>query len=89
MPAKQQIDALVDAKLGELTLDEKVGQCLTQSWRGSLVTPSVVELIETLHTGGLRIEPYTTEAAQRLSYGRRIETEGFDAPEDYVRITET
>jgi beta-N-acetylhexosaminidase len=89
MPAKHRIDTLVDAKLGALTLDEKIGQCLTQSWRGALVTPSVVELIETLHTGGLRIEPYTTEAAQRLSYGRRIETEGFAAPEDYVRITET
>ena len=79
----------VDAALGRMTLDEKIGQCLTQSWRGSMITPSVVELIERLHVGGLRIEPYTTEAARRLSYGRAIDTTGFQPPKGYFRITET
>lgn len=78
-----------DRALGRMTLDEKIGQCLTQSWRGSIITPSVVELIERLHTGGLRIEPYTTEAASRLSYGRKIETKGFEEPAGYFKVPET
>ncbi len=60
----------VDHVLGRMTLDEKVGQCLTQSWRGSLITPSVVETITKLHAGGLRIEPYTTEATTGMAYGK-------------------
>jgi len=75
--------------LGRLTLDEKIGQCLTQSWRGAVVTPSVVELIERLHVGGLRIEPYTTEAATRGYYGLKADTRGFQPPAGYFRIAET
>ena len=89
MCAADQADRTADAALGRMTLDEKIGQCLTQSWRGSIVTPSVVGLVEKLHAGGLRIEPYTTEAASRLSYGRKIDTTGFEEPADYFRIPET
>jgi beta-N-acetylhexosaminidase len=72
-----------------MTLDEKVGQCLTHSWRGGLVTPSVVETITRLHCGGLRIEPYSMESAHRLYYGRRGDTGGWVAPEGYFRVAET
>ena len=63
MLSEDQANRIADETMGRLTLDEKIGACLTQSWRGSIITPSVVQLIEKLHTGGLRIEPYTTEAA--------------------------
>jgi len=86
---ERKIAATVDQALGRMTLDDKIGQRLTQSWRGSIITASVIELIEKLRVGGLRIEPYTTEAANRLSYGRKIDTTGFIEPEGYFKITET
>jgi beta-N-acetylhexosaminidase len=85
----EEAHRIADELVGRLTLEQKVGQCLSQSWRGSIVTPSAVALVEKLETGGLRIEPYTTEAAARLSYGRRIDTGRFEAPPDYFRIPET
>jgi beta-N-acetylhexosaminidase len=89
MTPKNDTERLVDAALGRMTLDEKIGQCLTQSWRGAVITPGVVETITRLHAGGLRIEPYTTEACGRLSYGRKIDTTGFAPPEGYFRPAET
>ncbi len=79
----------IDKILGRLNLDEKIGQCLTQSWRGSIVTPSAVQHIEKLHTSGLRIEPYTTEAAQAKSYGRKVVDENYQKPDGYFAVDET
>ncbi len=83
------IQKIVNDALERMTLDEKIGQCLTQSWRGSLITPSVLDNIDKLHCGGLRIEPYTTESAQRLSYGRKIDTRNWTEPEGYFKPAET
>lgn len=79
----------VQTVLSRMTLDEKIGQCLTHSWRGGLVTPSVVETITRLHCGGLRIEPYSMESAHRLYYGQRGDTGGWTPPEGYFRVAET
>jgi beta-N-acetylhexosaminidase len=81
--------AVVDGVLSRMTLEEKVGQCLTLSWRGAIITPSVVDNIRRLHCGGLRIEPYTTEAAQRLYYGRQLEDKNFIKPADYFTVSNT
>ena len=82
-------DAFVNKLLGKMTLDEKVGQCFTLSWRGSIITPSVMDVIEKLHVGGLRIEPYTTESAVALYYGRRLSDPNFKPPKDYRQIAQT
>ncbi len=79
----------VDDVLSRMTLEEKVGQCLTQSWRGSVITPCLVETLEKLHAGGLRIEPYTTEATSSKAYGHAIDTGDWEPPEGYFEVTET
>ncbi|MFW5870779.1 MAG: glycoside hydrolase family 3 N-terminal domain-containing protein, partial [Candidatus Sumerlaeota bacterium] len=87
--SEEKANRIADETMGRLTLDEKIGACLTQSWRGSIITPSVVDLIEKLHTGGLRIEPYTTEAAITTTYGRKVDTSDFEEPEGYFDIPQT
>ena len=82
-------DEFVTKLLGKMTLEEKVGQCFTLSWRGSMITPSVMDLIEKLHVGGLRIEPFTTESAVALYYGRRLSDPNFKPPADYQQIAQT
>jgi beta-N-acetylhexosaminidase len=79
----------VDDVLSRMTLDEKIGQCLTHSWRGSVITPCLVETLEELHAGGLRIEPYTTEATSSKAYGHDIDTGEWEPPEGYFEVTET
>ena len=83
-PKQQASDAL-----GRMTLDEKIGQCLTQSWRGGLITPSLVETITKLHCGGLRVEPFNTESARAGYYGQGGRQKGWRAPKGYFRVAET
>lgn len=45
----------VDAMLGSMSLEQKVGQLMVFPLYGALVTPDIVELIERFHIGGLRI----------------------------------
>jgi len=79
----------IDKVLNRMSLAEKVGQCFTLSWRGSMITPSVLDVIEKLHAGGLRIEPYTTESATATYYGRRLSDPNFTPPADYFTISQT
>ena len=88
-PTVMNLSPQVETVLSRMTLDEKIGQCLTHSWRASLVTPSVVETITRLHCGGLRIEPYSMETAHRLYYGRKGDPEGWTEPKGYFRVAET
>jgi beta-N-acetylhexosaminidase len=83
------VDTIADRTLARMTLDEKIGQCLTVSWRGSLVTPSVVEAITRLNVGGLRVEPYSTESARSGYYGQGNKAKGFRKPKGYFKIAET
>lgn len=85
----KNVERTVDDALGRMTLDEKIGQCLTQSWRGGLVTPSVVETIQKLHCGGLRIEAYNVESALAGYYGSKGAAENWQPPEGYFKVTET
>jgi len=72
-----------------MTLAKKVGQCFTFSWRGSMITASVGDVITKLHAGGLRIEPYTTESATAGYYGRTLGDSAFIPPRDYREIAQT
>lgn len=45
----------VDATLGHLTLEQKVGQVLVFGFCGPIVTPDVTELVDRFHLGGLRV----------------------------------
>ncbi|MBD3240668.1 MAG: hypothetical protein GF331_08805 [Chitinivibrionales bacterium] len=85
----EQRDAFVSKLLDRMSLAEKVGQCFTLSWRGNLITPSIMDVIEKLHVGGLRVEPYTTESAVATYYGRKLSDPNFVPPPDYFSIAQT
>ncbi len=52
----------IDRIIEQMTLGQKVGQCMTLAFYGTEVTDKVVDRIETLHCGGLRITPHVTTA---------------------------
>lgn len=79
----------IDNLLSKMTIEEKVGQCFTFSWRGSIITPSVKALIEKLHIGGLRIEPYTAESARSTYYGKSLADSDYEKPEGYFDTPKT
>ena len=82
-------EKVADEVLSRMTLDEKVGQCIVHAWRGSLVTPSIVQTIEKLHCAGLRVEPFNTESAGSGYHGRPSDTRGFKKPKGYFKVAET
>ena len=82
-------DAFVSKKLAKMTLAEKVGQLLTFTWRGGMLTPSGIEQITRLHAGGLCLEPYTLETCKNLYWGNSQIDKNFDKPKDYFDIAHT
>ena len=81
--------AKAEEVLSRMTLDEKIGQCLTLVWRGPLVTPSAVEMITRLNVGGFRIEPIFAESAFRSYYKHKTFEENYKPTSDYFKIAET
>jgi len=55
----------VDRLVGQMTLDEKVGQCMTLGFYGTVITNEVVDWIERLHCGGLRLTPHINTSDSR------------------------
>ncbi|UCD37082.1 MAG: hypothetical protein JSW54_09625 [Fidelibacterota bacterium] len=84
-----QRDAFIDKKLASMSLEEKVGQCLTFTWRGTILTPSGIEQITRLHAGGLCLEPYALETCKNLYWGNSQLDPNFDKPADYFTISNT
>lgn len=76
-------------KLQEMTLEEKVGQLLTFTWRGAIFTPSNIEQITRLHAGGLCLEPYANETCKNLYWGNTQFDPTFQKPDDYYAIAST
>ena len=73
MSDKQRV---VEDLLARMTPDEKIGQCLTLEFCGTMVHPHVVEYVRDFHCAGLRITPhiYTAEPyANRLKQGGEVE----------------
>ena len=82
-------DAFVSKKVASMTLEEKVGQLLTFTWRGTMLTPSGVEQITKLHCGGLCLEPYALETCKNLYWGNSQVDQTFKPPKDYYDIAHT
>lgn len=82
-------DAFVSEKLERMSLNEKIGQLLTFTWRGTLLTPSGIEQITRLHCGGLCLEPYALETCKNLYWGNSQIDPTFEAPPDYFTIANT
>jgi beta-N-acetylhexosaminidase len=79
----------VAKKLEKMTLEEKVGQLLTFTWRGAFLTPSCIEQVTKLHAGGLCLEPYAHETAKNLYWGNSQLDKTFVKPDDYFTIAMT
>ncbi len=82
-------DEFVSKKLAGMTLEEKVGQCLTFTWRGAYLTPSGIEQITKLHAGGVCLEPYALETCKNLYWGHSQVDKTFKKPKDYFDIAHT
>ncbi|MBD3419779.1 MAG: hypothetical protein GF398_06660 [Chitinivibrionales bacterium] len=83
------IESTAENCLSKMSVEEKIGQCLTYWWRGAMITPSVVETITRLHCGGLRVEPYRTESGVEGYYGLDLKVKNFERPQGYYKITES
>ncbi len=79
-------DAFVSKLLAKMTLEEKVGQLLTFTRRGAMLTPSTIEQITKLHCGGLCLEPYAVETCKNLYWGNSQIDKNFKKPADYFTI---
>jgi beta-N-acetylhexosaminidase len=82
-------DAFVSKKLAEMTLEEKIGQLLTFTRRGAMLTPSGIEQITRLQCGGLCLEPYAVETCKNLYWGNSQIDKNFKKPADYFTISNT
>jgi beta-N-acetylhexosaminidase len=82
-------DAFVSKKLAQMTLEEKVGQVLTFTRRGAMITPSGIEQITRLHCGGLCLEPYAVETCKNLYWGNSQIDQNFKEPKGYFKISNT
>jgi beta-N-acetylhexosaminidase len=79
-------DEFIRKKIKSMSLAEKVGQLLTFTRRGTLLTPSGIEQITKLHCGGLCLEPYALETCKNLYWGNSQIDTTFKKPHDYFTI---
>ncbi len=82
-------DAFIAKKLAKMSLAEKVGQLLTFTRRGAMLTPSGVEQITKLQCGGLCLEPYAVETCKNLYWGNSQIDKNYKRPADYFTIANT
>ncbi len=82
----QRRDEFIRKKIEGMSLAEKVGQLLTFTRRGTMLTPSGIEQITKLHCGGLCLEPYALETCKNLYWGNSQIDKNFKKPKDYFTI---
>jgi len=87
--SNEKREAFIRKKLEKMTLDEKIGQLLTFTRRGAMLTPSGIEQITKLHCGGLCLEPYALETCKNLYWGNSQLDPNFQPPADYFTIANT
>ncbi|MDD5539604.1 MAG: glycoside hydrolase family 3 N-terminal domain-containing protein [Candidatus Marinimicrobia bacterium] len=79
-------EEFIKKKIAGMTLMEKIGQLLTFTRRGTMLTPSGIEQITRLHCGGLCLEPYALETCKNLYWGNSQIDKTFKRPKDYFTI---
>ena len=75
----------VDDIVSKMTLDQKVGQCFTIHWGGSMVTPYVMEAVEKLHIGGIRVTPFGQNSRRGQHYHQSLNYD-YNYPLGYKKI---
>ncbi|OGF51333.1 MAG: hypothetical protein A2044_05510 [Candidatus Firestonebacteria bacterium GWA2_43_8] len=79
----------VEGLLSKMSMEQKVGQCFTYLWSGHLISPSVVEAIEKLYAGGLRLQPAFQSGVRHVYYSFDTAGKGYNYPKGYKTISET
>jgi len=86
MTNNKKRDDFISKKIKGMTLSEKVGQLLTFTRRGTMLSPSGIEQITKLHCGGLCLEPYAVETCKNLYWGNSQLDKNFKKPKGYFAI---
>lgn len=50
-------ETFIKEKIDAMTLDQKVGACLTLGFNGTVITPNIYDYVTKYHCGGLRLTP--------------------------------
>ena len=82
----QERETFIEGILSNMSLEQKVGQCFTIHWGGSMITPYVVEAIEKLHIGGLRVTPFGTKLEKGGKHYHQSLSYDFEYPPGYKKI---
>jgi beta-N-acetylhexosaminidase len=80
-------EALINKIIGQMSLEQKVGQCFTIHWGGSMITPYLVEAIEKLHVGGIRVTPFGQNSRRGKHYHQSLSYD-YEFPKGYKKIKE-
>lgn len=78
-------DQVVSSILSKMTLEQKIGQCFTIHWGGSIITPYLLEAIEKLHIGGIRVTPFGQNSRRGKHYHQSLSYE-YEYPAGYKKI---
>jgi beta-N-acetylhexosaminidase len=82
-------EAFISKKIAKMSLGEKIGQLLTFTRRGAMITPSGIEQITRLECGGLCLEPYAVETCKNLYWGNSQIDQNYEKTADYFSIANT
>jgi beta-N-acetylhexosaminidase len=81
----QEREVFIEGVLSNMSLEQKVGQCFTIHWGGSMITPYVIEAIEKLHVGGLRVTPFGQNSRRGKHYHQSLSYD-YEYPQGYKKI---
>lgn len=81
----KQREQVVNNILSKMTLEQKIGQCFTIHWGGSIITPYLLEAIERLHIGGIRVTPFGQNSRRGKHYHQSLSYE-YEYPAGYKKI---
>lgn len=78
-------EPFINTVLSKMTLEQKIGQCFTIHWGGSIITPYLLEAIEKLHIGGIRVTPFGQNSRRGKHYHQSLSYD-YEYPVGYKKI---
>jgi beta-N-acetylhexosaminidase len=52
-------ESLIESTLSQMSLEQKIGQCVVVGMSGTVITNALRESITRYHCGGIRLSPFT------------------------------
>ena len=81
----KSVDERIDAILGRMSLEEKVGQCFTLNFTGCKIRSYHRRYVNEFFCGGLRVTPHVIPEVSR-NHGELLKPAPYCLPEDYAAI---